>query len=55
MVVDGIIMGKGLWYRYLRGYKCCVAWSSVPDNTMHETRQATMRAEDGSKADNSRQ
>ena len=31
MVVDGIVMEKGLWYRYVRG-KCCVAWSSVPGN-----------------------
>ena len=32
MVVDGIVMEKGLWNRYVRGYNCCVACSSVPDN-----------------------
>ena len=31
-VVDGIVMEKGLWYSYVRVYKCCIACSSVADN-----------------------
>jgi hypothetical protein len=32
MVVDGIVMEKGVLYRYVRVHKCCVACSSVSND-----------------------